>query len=106
MLVGGVEDEDCTLDEAASAVVWLRVDSGVSQRVAVWTMESRVAAMLGRSKARGYHAMCNGERWRARRVIVVDVNADTSRSDAEGNVWRWDGSCERKVLGVLFGYPR
>lgn len=62
MLVGGVEDEDCALDEVASAVVWLRVDSGVSQRVAVWTMESRVAAMLGRWKGEGYHAICNGQR--------------------------------------------
>ena len=55
-LVGGVEEDDCALEDAASAVTLLRVESGESQRVAVSSMEeTSVAAML--CKASIYHTM-------------------------------------------------
>lgn len=87
--------------------MWLRVDSGVSQRVAVLTMESRVAAMLGREArlCKGYIMRCVRLRGMESktRYCFVDVDAVTS-SSRRGNFGLEVGGARVGVDGRCWGF--
>lgn len=93
--------------------MWLRVDSGVSQRVAVLTMESRVAAMLGREARLCEGYIMRSVRWREMESKTRYCFVGCGRGYLElrrGNLGLEVGGArvgvDGEVLGVLFGYPR